>query len=383
MGLKRKLGQWTNAELINDDQAKSILTHERQGIGQKYFRGLVGLALLAIFGGAALIVASNWTEIPGSVKIISHFLLNAAVAYVLWTGKESQHYWKREGATFILAGLNLTLIALIGQVFQLDGTLESALLLWLIISTPLIFMFGTSRMNAVMWTAAFVITMALNLHEIIDQIDIKSYQRDCLYLFTFISVPCLLLLSGMNQKLRCIRPEWQHSYLLAGSGLLIAGGLFTSLAWYEDTDYLKDLKSLYWFPAFTAVFWGGLFMAVRNIVQNQTYKTLCLMAAITTLFALIASIPGRPEIDTMATVHFVLFMGVIGYFAIPLGVHGLVTLAVLFITLRLFIFYIELTGPMFAMGFGMIVTGIILLIALKFALKIDKKIKAKLFGEGE
>ena len=73
----------------------------------------------------------------------------------------------------------------------------------------------------------------------------------------------------------------------------------------------------------------------------------------------------------------------IGYFAIPLGLHGFVTLAILLITMRLFAFYIELTGPMFAMGIGMIVTGIILLVVLRLALKIDKKVKAKLFGGEE
>tara|TARA_R110002126_G_scaffold13118_4_gene57028 strand:+ start:171428 stop:172579 length:1152 start_codon:yes stop_codon:yes gene_type:complete len=381
MGLKRKLKQWQGADLINQDQAKSILSHERQGIGQKYFRGLVGIALLSIFGGAALIVAANWADISGSLKLLVHFSINAALAYILWQGKESGHFWKREGAVFILAGLNLTLIALIGQVFQLSGDLDSALLLWLIITTPFIFLFGTSRMNAVMWTAGFIITLGLNLYEIIDQLDMPSYKKECLFIFVAASIPGVLLLSGMNAKLRALRPEWQQSYILAGSGLIIATGVLTSLAWYGDASFLDDLKSLYWFPAATAIFWAAIFIVMRSLVQSQTYKALCLMAAVTSLFALIAALPIRPEIDTMATVHFVLFMAVIGYFAIPLGMHGLVTLAVLFITLRLFIFYIELTGPMFAMGFGLIITGILLLVALRFALKIDKKIKAKLFDK--
>lgn len=381
MGLKRKLRQWADAGFINDHQATTILSHERQGIGQKYFRGLVGVALLSIFGGAALMVAANWAHISGSLKLCAHFSLNAAFAYILWHGRETGHYWKREGATFILAGLNLTLIALIGQVFQLSGTLESALLLWLIITTPFVFLFGKSRINAVMWTAAFIITLGLNLYDIIDALALPHYKKECLFIFAATSIPGILMLGGMSSKLRTLRPEWQQSYILAGSGLIIAGGMFTSLAWYTDTDYLYDLKSLYWFPAAISIFWGVIFMVMRSIIQSETYKTLCLLAAITSLFALITALPFRPEIDTMATVHFVCFMAVIGYFAIPLGMHGLVTLAVLFITLRLFIFYIELTGPMFAMGFGMIVTGIILLIALKFALKIDKKIKAKLFDK--
>jgi uncharacterized membrane protein len=382
MGLKRKLRQWQSAELISAAQTNSILSHERQGIGQKYFRGLVAIALLAIFGGAALMVAANWAHISGGIKLSAHFSLNAAFAYILWHGRETSHYWKREGATFILAGLNLTLIALIGQVFQLSGTLESALLLWLIITTPFIFLFGTSRMNAVMWTAALIITLGLNLYDIIDALSIPSYKKECLFIFAVASIPGILMLSGMSPKLRALRPEWQQSYILAGSGLIIAGGMFTSLAWYTDTDYLHNLKSLHWFPAAISIFWCAIFIIMRSIIQSQTYKTLCLLAAVTSLFALTASLPFRPEVDTMATVHFVCFMAVIGYFAIPLGMHGLVTLAVLFITLRLFIFYIELTGPMFAMGFGMIVTGVILLIALKFALKIDKKIKAKLFDIG-
>ena len=388
MGLKRKLSHWQKADLISADQAKSILSHERQGIGQKYFRGLVAVALLAIFGGCALVVASNWAEIPGTLKLTVHFILNSVVAYVLWQGKESDHFWKREGGTFILGGLNLTLIALIGQVFQLNGTVESALLLWLIISTPLFLAFGQSRMNAVTWTVAFLVTAALNLHEIVDSLNIETYQQVSLYTFLAWSIPPALMLSGMSPSFKKIRHEWQDTYLITGAGLIICSGLFTSLSWYDDTDFLqREFKSLFWFPAFTAVLWGGIFMGIRHYMNEHVYKksyqTLCLIGAITALFALIAVIPGRPEIDTLSTIHFVLYMGVIGYFAIPLGMNGLVTISVLLITLRLFIFYIELTGPMAVMGFGLIVSGILLLVGLKFALKLDKKIKAKLAAGGE
>jgi uncharacterized membrane protein len=383
MGLKRKLKTWTSAELISGDQAKSILSHERSGIGTKYFRGLVGLALLIIVAGFALIIASNWTDISGSTKIISHFILNATVAYGLWRGKTTNHFWLREGGTFILGGLNLTLIALIGQVYQLNGTLASAILLWLIISTPLFLIFGLSRLNALAWTIGFVTALGLNLHLQIDRLNLAESQQIALYLFGLAAVPNLLMLAGMIPKLKALRPEWHDTYLITGAGLLIASGLASSLMWYDDLEWLDtELKTLSWVPLFLCVFWAAAHIGARqfiaSIAQNTTYKTLCLIGAITAAYWFITFIPGRPNIDVISTIHFVFYMGIIGFFAVPLGMNALVSVSVLFITLRIFILYIELAGPMFAMGGGMIVSGIILLLILWGALKLDKQIKAML-----
>lgn len=382
MGLKHKLKKWTKAELMDSTQAEAILKYERQGIGTKYFRGLVGLALLIIFGGLAMVIASNWTEIPGSIKLTIHFLLNTAAAYAIWQGKLRDHYWLREGASFIFAALNLTLIVLIGQVFQLNGTVESASLLWLLISSPFLFIFGESRMIAILWLVGFLTTTALNLEDLIAGLDISMAAKNSLFLCFSSLVPSLLLLSAMCPKFKDLRPEWQHSYLVTGTSLFIIGGLFASFAWYGDSDDLRrEFAEYYLLPTVLFAGWAALLYGLGRVMTSSTYKTLCRFAAFACLSGLIAVLPFRPEVDTFATVHFVLFAALIGYFAIPLSLHGLVTISILLVTLRLFAFYVELTGPMFAMGIGMIVTGIILLVALRFALKIDKKIKQKLFGE--
>lgn len=382
MGLKRKLKKWEDAALLSNDQAEEILRHEKQGTGKTYFRGLVGLALLIIFGGAAMIIESNWAAIPGNIKIITHFAINAIVAYVMYTGQQTNHFWKREGAAFILAGLNVTLIALIGQVFQLNGSVEGLLLLWLLITTPFIFIFGLSRMNAILWTLGFIITCALNLNDLIDKLDfLNDAEKLSLYTFLGVAIPALLLIGGINQKLQIYRQEWQQSYLFSGAAIIIAIGLFTSLSWY-DQRLLNEYDELKWFPAFNAVFWSAFFFGVRQITESTYYKALLLMASLTMLFLLVVCIPGRPESDLMSTVHFVIYAGLIGYFAVPLALPALITVSILLITIRLFIFYLEVTNNMAQMGVGMLVSGIVLLIGLKLSLKINKTLKAKLFGEG-
>ena len=379
MGLKHKLKKWTAAELIEASQASAILKHEKQGIGTKYFR-----ALLTILGGLAMLIASHWAEISGVTKLTCHFILNGAAAYAVWQGKIRDNYWLREGASFIFAALNMTLIVLIGQVFQLNGTVESALLLWVLITSPMLFIFGESRMIAILWLAGFLAATALNLENLIESFDFSYKTENSLYLMLISCVPAGLLFSAMIPKFKALRPEWQHSYLITATTMYILAGLAASFVWYGDTDFLnREFKNLYWLPMALFTLWAATLYGTSRILQNKTYKALCQFAAITALSTLVSVLPNRPEIDTLATIHFVLFAGVIGYFAIPLGLHGFVTLAILLITMRLFAFYIELTGPMFAMGIGMIVTGIILLVVLRLALKIDKKVKAKLFGGEE
>tara|TARA_R110002124_G_scaffold129483_1_gene290953 strand:+ start:251091 stop:252266 length:1176 start_codon:yes stop_codon:yes gene_type:complete len=388
MSLNRKLKKWTKADLISAEQAKAIFSHERKGIGAKYFRGLIGLSLLIIVAGIALMIASNWADISGGTKIICHFLLNAAIAYAVWRGKMTNHFWMREGATFILGGLNLTLIALIGQVYQLNGTLASASLLWLIISTPLFLSFGLSRLNAVAWTVGFITALGLNLHLQISNLNLASHQELALYLCGLAAVPNVLMLTGMIPKLKELRQEWHDTYLVTGAGLLIIAGLTSSILWYSDLDWIsRELKTLSWVPLFICAFWAAIHMGARqfitSIAQNTRYRALCLIGAITAVFWLSSLIPGRGSSEIMSAVQFILYMGIIGYFSIPLGLNALVSASVVFITLRIFMLYIDLAGPMFFMGGGMIISGVILLLILWGALKIDTRIKLKLMAMQE
>ena len=129
-GNARRVRRWEKAGIISGDQGSAILAFERDKQGKRFIRNLVGLALLAIALGVLSIVAANWAEIPGGVKIGAHFMLNIAAAAIMYgAARQNNPVW-REGATFLFFALNLTMIALIGQVFQLDGNSAKPLHKW-------------------------------------------------------------------------------------------------------------------------------------------------------------------------------------------------------------------------------------------------------------
>src|SRR5262245_32990548 len=122
MSLSRKLQYWVDAKLISADQRDNILSYEKTRSGGRWKHGFGYVGVFSILLGCALMVASNWQQIPDTLKLGGHFTINAVLAWLVWQWRDNpERLPHREGALFFLWGLTLTLIALIGQIFQLSG----------------------------------------------------------------------------------------------------------------------------------------------------------------------------------------------------------------------------------------------------------------------
>ena len=124
MGLKTKLNNWVEGDMISQDQSHSILQYERSKLQNRLALSMKYSALFAILLGVALVIASNWDLLGMHTKLIGHIGINGLLAYLIWrwkddTGKKIWH----DVCVYGLFGLTLTLLALIGQSFQLQGSL--------------------------------------------------------------------------------------------------------------------------------------------------------------------------------------------------------------------------------------------------------------------
>ena len=93
---------------------------------------LVGLGIIAM-------IAANWQQIPNNVKLagaLVAMIINAA--FLSWTVKTDKNVLKQVVAC-IYAFLIMAVIGLIGQIFHLPTDIERGLLLWSLISWPLLF----------------------------------------------------------------------------------------------------------------------------------------------------------------------------------------------------------------------------------------------------
>lgn len=384
MGIAHKLSRWQEAGLISIDQASSIREFERARKSGRFMRGMVGAALFAILCGILSIVAANWMDIPGGVKIITHGLINFIAALCIWRATEPL---KRESLCLLLFGLTLTLIALIGQVFQLGGNWANALILWLVITAPLMALYARSRITALPWMLAFLATIGFSLEEYMPH---QAGFYDSLILCAILLfLPLALIADGRIGIFRRYNPSWADVWIRTGFVLLVTGGSLSSLCWYHALmpEFMR-MSSAAGMPtifAFQAALLGLMLMALivqyayalwKNMyAYDDDHKSGALIAFISTLFIGIPFVLGYEGGSVIASLHFILYWLLIGGIAQMRGWQRLVSLAVLMITIRIFIIYCELFGNLMTTGFGLISGGIVMLALIWGARRINRNLK--------
>ena len=93
---------------------------------------LVGLGIIAM-------IAANWQQIPNNVKMLGALTaMTANAGLLIWTIKAGKNVLKQVVAC-VYAFLIMAVIGLIGQIFHLPTEVENGLLLWSMVSWPLLF----------------------------------------------------------------------------------------------------------------------------------------------------------------------------------------------------------------------------------------------------
>jgi hypothetical protein len=117
---------------------------------------VVGSALVA--AGFILLIAHNWDEFSRPVRSVFAFVPLIAsqllTAFVLWRRDRSQP-WRESAAIFNVAGIG-TAISLVSQTYQLHGSLANFILVWMLLSLPLIYLLRTT-LGAVAYVAGAVV----------------------------------------------------------------------------------------------------------------------------------------------------------------------------------------------------------------------------------
>lgn len=128
---------------------------------------MYSLGFFAIFMGVFSIIAANWHNIPPNIKLIAHLLINVVFAYGIYIFDRQDREFPRELSVLGLIGLTLTLIALTGQIFHLEGSINSALVLWMGLSTPFVIVFGKTKTSLGPWLIGFVLALWAGVAEYI------------------------------------------------------------------------------------------------------------------------------------------------------------------------------------------------------------------------
>lgn len=353
-----KLDGWVAANLLSADQAAAIRAHEAAQ-GRPWLQwAAFGLGGLAILLGIAALIGSNWETIPGSVKLAVHLAINIAAALAVWAAWRAGKPLWLDLSLFLFAGTILTGIALIGQVFQLSSPLWRPLLLWWIIASPALLVFGQGRLTALAWS---IMTFWLGL-ELVDRFGAALQATPALIALPG-SAPALIATLAVLAQRHSSRRRFFADIVAAGLGVCLLGASVAPLlAWYSGVGEQYAWADRFWsYGPWLWLLVGGCLVWLWRQASDSHYLARVLLACL-----IAVSLPQLlPAADTAGQVlAALLFSALWGFVAFTAGRtqhNGLFKLAVGLIALRLIIVYFEVFGDLASTGLGLILSGLIVL----------------------
>lgn len=147
--LLKDLQELVNANIITDDTARQITEYyqAKENSPSNKFNLVLGILGALLLGtGIILLVAHNWDVFNRLTKTILAFLplvIAQAICIYAIVRKRESRVWQESSATFLFCTVAAS-IAMISQIYQVDGTLNAFLLTWLMLTIPIIYLQGSS-----------------------------------------------------------------------------------------------------------------------------------------------------------------------------------------------------------------------------------------------
>lgn len=363
--LKGKCKRWQENGLLSQDQAEAILAFERHRKSGKLVRDLTNVGIFAIFLGVASLVASNWAGIPDDLKLIGHFVLNLLVVWFMLQIDEQKHPVRRDACVLLLFALFLTFIALIGQIYQLHGDLHTMLLFWLTVCSPFVWYFGRSYMIAVPWLMVAVAALYLNLGHYLEDNEDRMVLLGALLSFY---LPMTLILLSRLPLLQRHRPGFIQAFYRLGIYLPAILATTAMHFFYEGGRMLAQQTALVALMALGLFIIFGLFHPRAKMQGNSPELWYYLL--VSGFIMMLPFVLPDLESGVLSAVLFVVYWMFIAWLGARMQASALTDWAIRLVVMRLFIVYLEVFGSMMMTGIGLIASGILLLVILRYLNRI-------------
>ncbi len=146
------LQELVEAGIITPDTARNITAwyEQKKEPGSNRFvlaLGIFGSLLVGL--GIILLVAHNWDQFSRFIKTLFSFLpllLAQIICLFVLLRKRDNAVWSESSAIFLFFAIAAS-IALVSQVYHVNGSLSSFLLSWLLLSFPLIYIMSSSGVS--------------------------------------------------------------------------------------------------------------------------------------------------------------------------------------------------------------------------------------------
>jgi len=142
--LKKESDRWLSHQIIDTTQRDRILALYPESERSYWMLAFAIIGAVLCLGGTILIIASNWQNIPPLVKFIGLLvLLISSFTFAVESQRRKMPRGYMECAWLLASIFPLLGLALISQIFHLEGKTSTLLLAWCLLIFPLPFLSGS------------------------------------------------------------------------------------------------------------------------------------------------------------------------------------------------------------------------------------------------
>ncbi len=154
MSLLKDIDELIEAGVISDEVAEDIRAYYQREKGFSTNRlfmvfGVMGAILVGL--GIILIIAHNWDDLSRTIKTIFAFIPlvigQILCGYARFIKRDSP-VWRESAAAFLCFAIAAS-ISLISQIYNIPGNLSGFLLVWMLLSMPLIYVMDVSIVSLI------------------------------------------------------------------------------------------------------------------------------------------------------------------------------------------------------------------------------------------
>jgi uncharacterized membrane protein len=356
MSLDRQLLRWKEHNLVTNDQVERILAFEKHRPRPGFAFAVAALAAFAVALGLAAIVAANWDLVPGRMKLAIDLLAVVGIGQAVVAAHTRSPGWLGDATHLVFYGLILASIALVGQVYQLGGGLWQALLLWCVLTLPLMAM-GSSPWLGFAWLTGLTITYFVGLAHVAD----GGPRRADHALAAVYWAPLATLGLGRAAWLRRLRPAYALVFRHAGWTLLVAMATVASFAFYDPLA--RGERAPWAVVGVSLAATAALCLDTRPTPAGRARRLLLALLFATSHLPLFVPHGTWP---VAAAMSFISVFAVIAWVAHRKGLPKLLHLATAVIGVRLLAIYFEVFGSLLDTGLGLVIGGLLTLLVTWF-----------------
>lgn len=372
---ERKLKAWVAAGLIDTEAADRIHAWEAEHSRPLALWAVIGIGALAIGLGLISVVAANWDDIPGTVRLTIHFALMAGIAAFLAAkaeGLAARQPWMHEATLFVLGILGLTFMGHVGQVYQTSSPLWQPMALWLALFAPLLLLAGLSWLTATMIMVVLVIGTSNYAFHVEETVRGLSAFGEAVRIALALSCPVLVAGFAAWCRKASSREAFWHRFEQLG---LVYGVILASLVivvsgfdrWPAEDDAGQIFTALA-IGAGVALVTSALVWRARPGISGRADAHILQGGALALVMAFVLS-----DSATLAGALFMAFWAGIAAAALYGGWRGVFQIAVGVIALRLIVLSFELGGDLLTSGAGLIASGMLIIAVAWGAVRVSKR----------